>query len=111
MAIVLNDGRSESRWDCDPGLIKAGQWNHVMVIVDGGPKIITFVVNGRLCDGGDFRQFGWGRFNPNYRGPSGDATLRIGPSIQGEIQSLRLYDRALRTSEAIGNYHARVSDT
>ncbi len=63
--VVLNDGRSESRWDTDPGMIEAGKRQHVVAIVDGGPKIITFVVDGKLNDGGDHRQFGWGRFNPN----------------------------------------------
>ena len=51
--IVLNDGRSESRWACDPGLLQAGKKHHVVAIIDGGPKIITLVVDGRLCDGGD----------------------------------------------------------
>jgi hypothetical protein len=74
------------------------------VIVDGGPKIITFIIDGILCDGGDYRQFGWGRFNPDYRGVEGMEILRIGPSLKGKIKSLRMYDRALLTSEAIGNY-------
>ena len=68
-----------------PGCSRPGKLHHVVAIVDGGPKIITFVVDGRLCDGGDFRQFGWGRFNPNYRGPGGDETLRIGAGVQGEV--------------------------
>jgi hypothetical protein len=100
--ITLNDGRSESSWDCDPGVLKAGKLQHVVSIVDGGPKIITFVVDGVLCDGGDQRQFGWGRFSPNYRGPNGAATLKIGKPTR----SLRLYNRALRTSEAVGNFRA-----
>lgn len=57
--ITLNDGRTESRWDCDPGVIETGKLHHVAVIVDGGPSIITFVVDGKLADGGDHRQFGW----------------------------------------------------
>jgi hypothetical protein len=104
--IIFNDGRSDSRWECDPGPLKADQLCHVVAIVDGGPKIAMFVVNGRLCDGGDSRQFGWGRFNPHYRGPSGSGELRVGSSARGEIRSLRIYGRALRVSEAIGNYHA-----
>ncbi|NQU41879.1 hypothetical protein HQ520_01245 [bacterium] len=100
--IVLNDGRTENRWDCDPGLLKAGQVHHLAVIVDGGPKIVSFVVDGQFCDGGKFRQFGWGRFNPNYRGPTGGELVRIGRNVR----SIRLYDRALLTSEAIGNYQA-----
>jgi hypothetical protein len=102
--IVLNDGRTESRWDCDPGLIEKKKLHHLAVIVDGGPKIITFIVDGMLCDGGDYRQFGWGRFNPDYRGVEGMEILRIGPSLKGKIKSLRMYDRALLTTEAIGNY-------
>ncbi len=41
---------------------------------------LLFVVNGVLCDGGDFRQFGWGRYNPWLRGVAGAETLRIGPT-------------------------------
>ena len=33
--------------------------------------MISFVVDGRLCDGGDFRQFGWGRFSPHLRHANG----------------------------------------
>ncbi len=104
--IVLNDGRAESRWDCDPGLLTPDEWQHLVVIVDGGPKLITFVVNGLLCDGGDFRQFGWGRFTPHLRHVNGAATLRIGPKLSGKIGQLRLYQRYLRTAEAIANYRA-----
>jgi hypothetical protein len=104
--IVLNDGRSESCWDCDPGLLSAGKPHHILANVDGGPKIITFVVDGRLCDGGEARQFGWGRFNPNLREVKGARMLRIGPGFGGRIHHLRLYNRFLRTSEAAGNYRA-----
>jgi len=100
--ITLNDGRTESSWDCDKGVVKPGKPQHVVITVDGGPKIITFVVNGILCDGGNERQFGWGRFSPNLRTPTGAATLKIAPAVR----SLRIYSRALRTSEAVGNWRA-----
>jgi len=104
--IVLNDGRTENRWDCDPGMLKEGTLQHLVVIVDAGPKIITFVVNGKLCDGGEYRQFGWGRFSPNLRHANGAKTLRIAPSLNGEIRMLRVYNQCLRTSEAVGNFLA-----
>lgn len=104
LELVLNDGRCENRWDCDPGLLKPGKPHHVVAIVDGGPKVITFVVDGALCDGGDFRQFGWGRFSPLLRSPRGENILRIAPDLTGAVQSVRIYGRALRTSEAIGNF-------
>lgn len=102
--ITLNDGRSEAAWSSDRGLLQAGKLHHAVITVDGGPKIITFVVDGTLCDGGDQRQFGWGRFSPNLRTPTGGANLAIAPAVQ----SLRLYNRALRTSEAVGNFKAGV---
>ncbi len=105
LAITMNDGRQQATWDTDPGAVQAGQLHHVVITVDGGPKIITFVVDGVLCDGGDDRQFGWGRFSPTLRTPSGADTLRIDPSVR----SLHLYNRALLTSEAVGNFRARAA--
>jgi len=74
----------------------------VVAIVDGGPCIISFVVDGALCDGGEHRQFGWERFTPNLYDVTGGPELRIAP----EVRSLRIYDRALRVSEAVGNWRA-----
>jgi hypothetical protein len=104
LEISLSDGRTQSVWSCDEGLLKAGTDHHVSIIVDGGPRIISFVVDGILNDGGDTRQFGWGRFNPYLQSVGGAAELRIGPKINGVIKNVTIYDRALTTSEAIGNY-------
>ncbi|HSW01106.1 MAG TPA: LamG-like jellyroll fold domain-containing protein [Sedimentisphaerales bacterium] len=104
--IVLNDGSTENRWDCDPGLLQARRLHHIVARVDGGPDMITFLIDGRLCDGGEHRQFGWGRFSPNLRHANGGTSLHIGPSLTGRIQRLRIYSRCLRTSEAVGGYRA-----
>jgi hypothetical protein len=129
--IVLHDGRTENRWDCDVGMIQAGKTHHLVTIVHGGPKIICFVVDGQLNDGGAHRQSGWGRYSPHLRGANaslehqhergdgqaaagqrpqenGMQTLRIGPDLDGQVLSLRLYNRYLLTSEAIGNYRAET---
>ena len=82
--------------------MQPGRPHHVVVVVDGGPKIITFVVDGVLLDGGEARQFGWGRFSPTLRAPNGAAVAQIGVALR----SLRIYQRALRTSEAVGNFRA-----
>ena len=100
--IILNDGRQESSWESDLGMLAVGEPQHVVITVDGGPKIITFVVNGKLCDGGEERQFGWGRFSPTLRTPNGSETILLGKTVR----SLRVYNRAIRTSEAVGNYRA-----
>jgi hypothetical protein len=100
--ILLNDGRSECSWSSDKALLQPEKLQHVVITVDCGPKIISFVVDGILCDGGTERQFGWGRFSPNLRTPNGSSTVKIGSAVQ----SLRIYNRALRTSEAVGNFRA-----
>ncbi|MFH1006821.1 MAG: sialidase family protein [Candidatus Latescibacterota bacterium] len=106
LEIAIHDGRAENRWDCDPGVLEAGRLHHVVVIVDAGPKIIHFVVDGKHHDGGTHRQFGWGRFSPNLRSANGSGGLLIGPSLAGTIHALRMYDRPLRVSEAVGNFRA-----
>jgi hypothetical protein len=102
----MNDGHTENLWRSDPGVLAAGEPQHIAVIIDGGPKIIGFVVNGKFNDGGDFRQFGWGRFSPNFTSANGSPSLRVGNKIQGEVLQLRIYDRYLRTSEAIASFRA-----
>lgn len=102
LRLTLNDGRTECAWSSDPHALAAGQPHHAVITVDGGPKIITFVMDGVLCDGGDQRQFGWGRFSPNLQTPNGSPSLTIAPAVK----SLRVYNRALRTSEAVGNFQA-----
>ena len=76
------------------------------MIVDGGPKIITWVVNGVLNDGGAVRDYGWGRLDPRLTDVNGAASAKLAPLVQGEIRKLRIYNRYLLTSEAIGNYRA-----
>ena len=100
--LTLNDGRTESAWECDARALKPGKAQHLVVTIDGGPKIITFIVDGVLSDGGDERQFGWGRFSPHLRAPNGADKVTIAASVS----SLRIYQRALRTSEAVGNFQA-----
>jgi hypothetical protein len=118
----LNDGRTEYSWDCDRHILEPDTWHHVAVIVDGGPKVITFVVDGVLCDGGETRQFGWGRFICSKTPPPrdlrvsridcsfseicGSESLKVAPALNGQVKVLRIYSQYLRTSEAVGNFKA-----
>lgn len=60
LKLTMNDGQRESSWDSDPGTytgtLKTNVWQHFAVTVDGQAKIITFVVDGVLNDGGAARQ-------------------------------------------------------
>ncbi len=107
LEITLNDGRTENRWDSDIGLLAAGEQHHVGIVIDGGPKVVSFVLDGALCDGGTDRPFGWGRFSRDLRDVNGVAQLSIGAGVQ----LMRVYDRALMTSEVIGNGRASRGDS
>ncbi|MFO7906956.1 MAG: sialidase family protein [Planctomycetota bacterium] len=100
--LKLSDGETKATWDCDQGLIKSDALHHVVAIVDARPRIISFVVDGQLCDGGEHREYGWGR----YQDPLGDLTGGGTVNVGSPVQRLRLYGRYLRTSEAVANYHA-----
>lgn len=106
LTLTLCDGRQKATWTSDPGQLQAGKRHHIAAIVDGGPKIISFVIDGVLHDGGEHRQFGWGRFSPTLQDVNGSPTLRLGPDLKGRVELLRIYNRYLRTSEAVGNYRA-----
>lgn len=129
LRLDLSDGKNSSSWDCDPHLLKYGTLQHFVFIVDGQSKIITVVVDGKLCDGGTRRRLGWGRL---LKGSIRDSSSPVEPSTKGftqwwgskdkeirnvngaaelklssSLKSVRLYDRYLRTSEAVGNFNAR----
>jgi hypothetical protein len=103
--VVLNDGRTQNRWTCDREMLQVGERQHIVAIVDAGPRVISFVVNGVFCDGGSWRQFGWGRFSPYLRDVNGGG-LHVGPNLTGSVKMARIYARPLRTFEAVGNYVA-----
>jgi hypothetical protein len=99
--LSLCDGRRDNSWECDTGLLKPGTQHSLAVIVDGGSKVVSFVVDGKFCDGGTERDFGWGSLDRNFRQIQDSGTLRIGPNFSGEIGRLRVYHRALLTAEAV----------
>jgi hypothetical protein len=113
LKLTLNDGTREASWDSDPGFhpgtLKTGAWQYVAFVVDGGPKIITVMVDGVLNDGGPVREYGWGRFPTELQDVNGLATARACEGVFGGIKLLRFYDRYLRTSELMGNWRAGVS--
>jgi hypothetical protein len=112
MELILSDGTRKSSWDSDPGVhegtLKTGIWQHVVFTVDGGPKIITVIIDGVLNDGGSLRDAGWARFDPALADVNGLASAQIAPSIFGKVKLFRIYNRYLRTSEAVGNWRAGI---
>lgn len=107
--ITLNDGSKTDHWNSDPGLIPAYGEHCISVTIDNCPKIIQFVVDGTVCNGRDFRQFGWGRFRANMKDFTFDsiqmgepAKEMLNPMIR--LTNLRIYNVPLKNTELIGNH-------
>ena len=58
-----------------------------------------------LCDGSAQRQFGWGRAKPELCIPQ-NVELKLPVQFTQELKNLRVYNRALRVSETVGNWRA-----
>ncbi len=104
LEIRLNDGAHVATSNTQKGAIVAGKVQHVAIIVDGAANLISWVVDGKLLDGGEEREFGWTRFYNNMGDLNASKTLRIAVKLDGRLTRFRLYDRSLMTTEMIGNY-------
>lgn len=125
--LTLAGKRASMTWDTDPGWFDDRKRHHVVAIIDANPRIIMFVIDGQVCDGGEHRCYGWRSADgmaiseqtvgknaiqagwdfdlaamPNN--VTGNGNLKVAPAVA----SLRIYNRYLRTSEAIGNYYAEA---
>ncbi len=105
LEFIMDDGRSPLIWSAEPGIIKQKTLNHLVINVDAKSKVVTFVINGDLWDGGD-RPFGYARFNPFMWDVNGEAQVSFSSGFEGKVESFRVYSRYLFTSEAIGNYRS-----
>ena len=101
LSLTLGDGRQTCVWDSDR-VLRAGAVHHVAAIVDGGPKVVSFVIDGRLCDGGDARQFGWGRYSPTLMHARGLASPRV--ANDSGVLKWEVHPRALKTFEVIERF-------
>lgn len=80
-----------------PGGLCDGEEHVVTFIVDGGPKIVSLVVDERLDDGGDIAPQGWS-FVPAALGEVGGSEVDVRSAL---VARLRVADRALTTTEAM----------
>lgn len=106
LEILMDDGRSPFIWGTPSGSLNAKQNHHIILNVDAKSKILSIVLDGDLNDGGE-RPFGYARFNPFMHDVNGKEGVSFSKNFKGEIDSFRIYDRFLFTSEAIGNYRSQ----
>lgn len=98
LEVSISTGERVATWTTDPGLLTLAGPHRVMAIVDNGPNIITWLVDGKLCDGGESRQYGWTRYDRYLGQIRISETAKVSPT---NVKELRFFGRALRTSEAV----------
>ncbi|MCG6190764.1 sialidase family protein [Maribellus maritimus] len=103
LEFLMDDGRTPLIWSTESGVIIPKTVNHIVINVDAKSKMLTFVINGDLWDGGE-RPFGYARFNPFMWDVNGDPKVRFSSEFKGDILLFRVYNRFLYTSESIANY-------
>jgi hypothetical protein len=108
IALQLSDSVTVAYLDTDLDLFQKDRWHHVAAIVDGGPRVVTFVVDGILCNGVPDRERGWLRYSNHLGDLNSGAELRLAPALHGQMKHVRVYGRYLRTTEAVGNFQAGV---
>ncbi len=105
LELLMCDSNQKCVWDCDPGLLQPGKTHHVTIIIDARPRIISFVVDGKLCDGGETREFGWAFFSPTIRTMKGGDVVEL----HHAVEMLRVYDRPLLTGDAVAGWRSENS--
>jgi hypothetical protein len=102
----MSDGQTVCVSLCGALPLSAKGLHHICITADNGPKIVMFIIDGVLWDGGNERQFGWSRFSSALREINGSGILTV---AYGGIRHMRIYNRALMVSEAIGNFRRTIN--
>jgi len=110
----MNDGemRSDNIIDqrsvtSDENTINEGKIHHVVFTIDGAAQISTVLVDGILSDGSaSTREYGWNRTHPYLKDFNDTNICTFNENFNGSVYSVRVYNRPLRSSEAIANFHA-----
>lgn len=98
LRIFLCDGQNTVYWESDR-LEPSPSKRSVTINIDGASKTLVFFCDGILLDGGEHRQYGWGRVCPNYRNIFQGKNIEIFNSISFRLHSLTFYDRILTSAE------------
>jgi hypothetical protein len=92
-------------WTTDPGLLGAYKEHEVTVVLDNAPGIFLIVIDGRLCDGGKGRQYGWARYRKMHGEITSDRDAEVDTR---KIHGIRVWNRPLTVSEAVLDQRSRL---
>ncbi len=84
LGLTLADGDQEVTVRSQPQALSAGKPHHLAVIVDLGPGIVRWIVDGQVLDGGESLARGWSRIETRSR-PARDEKLLVTDPAQASI--------------------------
>ena len=83
LELVLRSGERSEVHASEPGAVRAGVAQHVAVVLDLGPGIVRWFVDGASLDGGPAAPRGWGRVVVSERG--GDEKLLLTDDARRDV--------------------------
>ncbi|XP_062503358.1 uncharacterized protein LOC134180262 isoform X2 [Corticium candelabrum] len=90
---------------CTKRLLTPGL-HQLATVVDNGPFVIYFMVDGLVCDGGPTLKSGLQWITNDLGDINGSDKLLTARTYKGLIRIGRVYTRALYTSELVGNFQS-----
>jgi hypothetical protein len=100
---LIDSSGTRVTWTSDKGVLRPGT-HQAAVVLDFQAKLIMFVVDGKLVDGGAERPIGWHRYSDLDVESLGRFEMSY---LQREISEANVYSRALMVSEVVGNHASR----
>ncbi|MBN1624668.1 MAG: exo-alpha-sialidase, partial [Clostridia bacterium] len=101
VSISICDGRTKNSWTSSPYRLNEYSKNHIGIVIDSGPKVIYFILNGIFCDGGNEKPFGWCRFASQMIDLNGMTNIIVDDCVS----MIRIYDKALMTCQMVRKYN------
>ena len=103
-------------WVCAARLASSGR-HHICVIADAGPMMVTWVVDGHVCDGGPMdssgsggtnkgTSAGWVLFDQSGLGDVGGGKSPVVATAGAAVIEGHIYKSALHVTECIGNWRS-----
>ena len=97
IVFTMGDGLRTNVFYSDKAPLAGGGRHKIAVSVDADARIVSFVIDGRFCDGGKERQYGFGRFDRYLTQICGSETVQVGDAVE----KLTFVPRRITTSEAV----------
>ena len=85
---------------CAARLVAPGE-HFVGVVADAGPRLVSLMVDGVLCDGGGVWRRGWAWLPPKLGAPRSSGTLHV---VSPRVLEGGAFGRALLTSELVAQW-------